>query len=60
MYSSIFPFRKTIPLPVYGLRAGTYSYSINGGNNGTFNLAVDNELTGDRGNLTCQDVEPTF
>lgn len=56
---AIAPFRKTIPLPVYGLSAGTYSYSINGGNNGTFDLAVDNELSGDCEG-SCQDVELTF
>ncbi len=56
----IAPFRKTIPLPVYGLSAGTYAYSINGGNNGTFELMTDNELPGDCGDLTCRDVELTF
>lgn len=39
----IAPIRKTIPLPVYGLSAGTYAYSINGGNNGTFELTTDIE-----------------
>ncbi len=56
---AIVPFRETISLPVYGLSAGTYAYHVNGGNNGTFELAVDNELSGDCFN-TCQDVELTF
>ncbi len=56
---AIVPFRETISLPVYGLSAGTYAYHINGGNNGTFELAVDNELSGDCFG-TCQDVELTF
>lgn len=57
--AAIVPFRKTIPLPVYGLSVGTYAYSINGSNNGTFELAVDNELPGDCVD-SCQDVELTF
>ncbi len=57
--AAIVSFRETISLPVYGLSAGTYAYHVNGGNNGTFELAVDNELSGDCfGN--CQDVELTF
>ncbi len=56
---AIVPFRKTIPLPVYGLSAGIYSYSINSGNSGTFELAVDNELPGDCEG-SCQDVELTL
>ena len=55
----ITPFRKTIPLPIYGLSAGTYGYSINGGYNGTFELAVDNELLSDCEG-SCPDVELTF
>jgi len=38
------PFLKVIPLDVYGLDAGTYEYSINGGTNGTFELLKDNRL----------------
>ncbi len=57
--AAIVPFRKTISLPVYGLSADTYTYSINGGNNGTFELVVDNELSGDCEG-SCQDVELTF
>lgn len=57
--AAIVPLRKTIPLPVYGLSAGTYAYSINGSNNGTFELAVNNELLGDCVD-SCQDVELTF
>ncbi len=38
------PFEKIIPLSVYGLSAGTYEYSVNGGNIGTFTLTVDNKL----------------
>lgn len=40
-------FFKTIPLPVYGLSAGIYSYSVNGKINGTFELTADNKLPGD-------------
>ena len=57
--AAIVPFRKTIPLPVYGLSSGVYAYRINGGNNGTFELIVDNELSGDCEG-SCQDVEFTF
>jgi len=57
--AAIVPFRETISLPVYGLSAGTYAYHVNGGNNGAFELAVDNELSGDCFD-TCQDVELTF
>lgn len=57
--AAIVPFRKTIPLPVYGLSAGTYTYLVNGNNSGTFDLAVDNELSGDCED-SCQDVELTF
>lgn len=39
-------FIKTIPLPVYGLGAGTYSYNVNG-TTGTFTLAADNKYPGD-------------
>lgn len=39
-------FVKTIPLPVYGLAAGTYTYNVNG-LTGSFTLAADNTLAGD-------------
>lgn len=39
-------FVRTIPLAVYGLSAGTYSYDVNG-TTGTFALAVDNKYAGD-------------
>lgn len=38
------PFETIIPLSIYGLSAGTYEYSVNGGNIGTFTLAEDNTL----------------
>ena len=50
-------FAKTIPLAVYGLSSGVYSYSVNNGANpsgmsiiggaGTFELTTDNKLPGD-------------
>lgn len=49
------PYVKTIPLPVYGLSAGTYSYSINGGVTGSFVLQTANEVPGDcLGSTACQ------
>lgn len=39
-------FVKTIPLAVYGLSAGTYSYNVNG-TTGTFKLTADNKYPGD-------------
>ncbi|HIH43800.1 MAG TPA: protease inhibitor I42 family protein [Candidatus Methanoperedenaceae archaeon] len=39
----IVPFRETIPLDVHGLKAGSYTVSVNGVT-GTFTLAVDNIL----------------
>ncbi len=39
-------FIKTIPLAVYGLSAGTYSYNVNG-TTGTFTLTADNKYPGD-------------
>jgi len=38
------PFNTIMPLSVYSLGAGTYEYSVNGGNDGTFILAEDNKL----------------
>jgi len=39
-------FRLTIPLDVYGLRAGTYTYDVNGVT-GSFTLGRDNGFTDD-------------
>lgn len=36
------PFTKVIPLPVYGLSAGVYHYTINGNFVGSFTLEKDN------------------
>ena len=41
-----FIFRRTIALPVYGLRAGIYTYDVNG-TIGSFELTRDNWLEGD-------------
>lgn len=40
------PFKKSIALPVYGVPAGAYTYDLNGFT-GSFELAADNELSGD-------------
>ncbi|TXK94467.1 hypothetical protein BMR07_15230 [Methylococcaceae bacterium CS1] len=37
-------FTRIIPLPVYSLKEGNYSYTVNGNFTGTFNLSSDNEL----------------
>jgi len=37
-------YSKTLPLPVYGLTAGQYQFSVNGKVSGNFTLAVDNVL----------------
>jgi hypothetical protein len=59
--AAIEPFRRIIPLPVYGLSAGIYTYSINNDNVGTFELTQDNGLPGNcDGAFECQDVELTF
>lgn len=48
------PYVTTIPLSVYGLSAGDYSYDING-MTGTFGLTKDNALPGDCfGSAACQ------
>ncbi|MDP1558876.1 MAG: hypothetical protein Q8K59_08715 [Nitrosomonas sp.] len=58
---AIVPFRRIIPLPVYGLSAGSYSYRINSDDVGAFELAVDNELPGDCNDVfECGDIELTF
>lgn len=41
---AIVPFEKIIPLEVYGLSAGTYTYNVNGEQFGTFDLTADNHL----------------
>ncbi len=38
------PFETIVPLSVYSLSAGTYEYSVNGGDIGTFALIEDNVL----------------
>lgn len=45
--ADIRPYVKTIPLAVYGLGAGTYSYVVNGSVTGSFTLPADNLLAGD-------------
>ncbi len=40
------PFVQTIPLAVYGLSAGVYTYDVNG-TTGTFELTADNKYPGD-------------
>ncbi len=42
--TSLVPFETLVPLSVYGLSAGNYEYSVNGGDVGTFTLAEDNKL----------------
>jgi hypothetical protein len=41
------PFRLTVPLDVYGLAAGRYSYVVNGGQPGEFTLAEENRYPDD-------------
>lgn len=38
------PFSTSIALPVYGLKAGTYTYTVNGKISGNFALNVDNNI----------------
>lgn len=40
----ITPFETLVPLPVYGLPAGTYTYIVNGKMTGSFELKSDNNL----------------
>jgi hypothetical protein len=40
-------YRLTVPLEVYGLAAGTYSYTVNGGHSGQFTLEQDNRFADD-------------
>jgi len=42
---ALVPFEEVIPLDVVGLEAGTYTVEVNGVR-GTFELAVDNKLSG--------------
>ncbi|MDP2783741.1 MAG: hypothetical protein Q8O38_04005 [Sulfurimicrobium sp.] len=44
--ASMRSFKMTVPLQVYGLSAGTYSYNVNG-ITGTFNLESDNKFPDD-------------
>jgi hypothetical protein len=44
--ANMVPYVKTIPLDVYGLAAGTYTYDVNG-ISGSFELFADNVLSGD-------------
>ena len=40
-------YRTTVPLEVYGLPAGTYTYTVNGTASGTFTLSRDNKFAED-------------
>lgn len=40
-------YKLTVPLEVYGLAAGTYSYTINGNHSGQFTLDRDNKFADD-------------
>ena len=54
--ADIRPTKTTVPLQVYGLSAGTYSYNVNG-ITGTFSLESDNKFPGDcdaASNTRCQ------
>lgn len=57
---AINPFIKVIPLSVYGLNAGDYEYSINGSNNGTFNIPNDNKFGECEGIGDCQAIITGF
>lgn len=41
---AVFTLEKIIPLPVYGLNAGNYTYNINDIYTGSFNLKIDNKF----------------
>lgn len=41
------PYRVTVPLDVYGLPAGTYTFTVNGAKSGTFTLQQDNKFADD-------------
>lgn len=54
--ASIKIYKMTVPLQVYGLSAGTYSYNVNG-ITGTFSLDSDNKYPDDcdaASNIQCQ------
>jgi hypothetical protein len=40
-------YKLTVPLEVYGLAAGTYSYTVNGSHTGQFTLGQDNKFADD-------------
>lgn len=40
-------YRTTVPLKVYGLPAGTYTYTVNGTASGTLTLSRDNKFAED-------------
>ncbi|MBK6617337.1 MAG: hypothetical protein WAT53_07685 [Nitrosomonas sp.] len=42
--TALVPFEKIIPLPVYGLSAGNYEYTVNEKVTGSFELKSDNNL----------------
>ncbi len=42
--TALVPFEKIIPLPVYGLSAGNYEYTVNKKVTGSFELKSDNNL----------------
>jgi hypothetical protein len=44
--ADIRPFKLTVPLEVYGLAAGTYTYNVNGVT-GSFSLEADNKFSDD-------------
>ena len=45
-FGATWNFQRTIALPVFGLKAGTYTYKFNGVQKGSFTLDVDNTLPG--------------
>jgi hypothetical protein len=40
-------YKLTVPLEVYGLAAGTYTYTVNGGHGGQFTLEQENRFADD-------------
>jgi hypothetical protein len=60
--ANIRPFKLTVPLEVYGLAAGTYTYNVNG-ITGSFSLAADNKLADDCDVLkfgNCPSLSPSL
>jgi hypothetical protein len=52
--ASLSPYYITVPLDVYGLSAGNYTYSVNGTKTGTFTLQRDNKFAEDCGlSMNC-------